>query len=357
MQAHPLSSPAARISSSSRPTLSHPSRPSSAPASSRVLRTEPLTPTPDSPTPSVADSVGLAHDAGNLLAALGLYCDLLSVPGVLRPEHQHYATELSLISDRSSTLIQRLIIPTSATVPAKTPRSPLSNPRSDLSAQSETASDAANHASVLRHLAPVLQRIAAGTARVTVICPASLPPLDFTSDILERIVVNLVRNSAEAIRLQRCTADSPPHIYRCGIRVSLNLISLNPVSLNFVSLNPASPNPVSPNPAASQLQLTVEDDGTGMPPAVAAEFLRPSPLPQGATHGLGHRIVHELATATGGQLAIRVLPGKGTIVSVLWPVPAALLPCSNCLNTSSVDSPGSPSTQSPATTSQGPATC
>lgn len=342
MQAHPLSSPAARITSTPRSTLSNSSRPSSAPSPSHVLRTDLRTTPPDSPTPSVADSVGLAHDAGNLLAALGLYCDLLSVPGVLRPEHQHYATELSLISNRSSTLIQRLIAPTSATVPAKTPRSSLSARRAALKAQSESLSDAANHASVLHKLAPVLQRIASGTARVSVICPASLPPLDFTSDILERIVVNLVRNATDAIRIQRSSADSPAHIYRCGIRVSLKVVSHNLVSHNV---------------AAPQLQLTVEDDGPGMPPEVAASFLHPSPLPPGATHGLGHRIVHDLATATDAHIAIRILPGKGTIVSIIWPIPAPLLPGSPCLNASSVDSPGSPSTQSPATTSQGAVKC
>lgn len=335
MQAHPLSSPAARLTSSSRPTLSPLSQPSYAPSLVLIPRIDPLIPPSNSPTPSVADSVGLAHDAGNFLAALGLYCDLLSAPGVLRPEHQHYATELSLISKRSSTLIQRLIAPTPTTTPDPSLRanpSSLSARRSALRAQVEPACDAANHAAVLRKLAPVLQRIASGTARVSVICPASLPPLDFTSDILERIIVNLVRNATEAIRTQRSSAGSPPHLYRCGIRVSLSIIT-------------------------AQLQLTVEDDGPGMPLEVAAEFLHPSPLPPAATHGLGHRIVHELAAATGGQLAIRVLPGKGSIVSILWPIPAPRLHGSSDVDASSVDASGSPSTQSPATASQGPATC
>ncbi|MGA7157441.1 MAG: hypothetical protein WBY53_11360, partial [Acidobacteriaceae bacterium] len=88
MQAQPQSTPAARIPLATSPSpLASP-----APAST-----------------SLADTNGLAHDAGNLLAALTLYCDLLSVPGVLRPEHQHYATELRTISESSSRLIRRLI--------------------------------------------------------------------------------------------------------------------------------------------------------------------------------------------------------------------------------------------------------
>src|SRR5579875_1626651 len=61
------------------------------------------------PWTSVAESSGLAHDAGNLLAALSLYCDLLSVPGVLKPEHRHYAEELHLLANRSSRLLNRLL--------------------------------------------------------------------------------------------------------------------------------------------------------------------------------------------------------------------------------------------------------
>ncbi len=297
MQAHPLSSPAARITSTPHRTQSNTSQQPALPAPTpiRLLRTNSSVPRPDSPPPSLADTVGLAHDAGNLLAALGLYCDLLRVPGVLRPEHQHYATELSLISDRSSALIQRLLR-TSAGMP---PASSLAAKPSVSDPHEAPASDAANHASILRNLAPVLQNIAAGAAQVSVTCPTTLPPLDFTSDILERITVNLVRNAAEALRIQRKRTDSPISPHQGEIRVSLAI-------------------------DGRQLLLTVEDNGPGMYPATAAKFLHPSPLPPHATHGLGHRIIRELATATDGQLSIRVLPGSGTVFSILWPIPASL---------------------------------
>jgi len=41
--------------------------------------------------------------------ALRLYCDLLSMPGVLKPEHSHYAEELRLLSKRNEELIEHLI--------------------------------------------------------------------------------------------------------------------------------------------------------------------------------------------------------------------------------------------------------
>ena len=51
--------------------------------------------------PHRGESLGeLAHDARNMVTALGLYCDLLEEPGVLATPHRHYAGELRLLADR-----------------------------------------------------------------------------------------------------------------------------------------------------------------------------------------------------------------------------------------------------------------
>jgi signal transduction histidine kinase len=298
MQAHPQSSPAARIY---RTHVTH--RPSSIPSippPQTQLHPAANTAPSASIAPALADSSGLAHDAGNLLQALGLYCELLGLPGVLRPEHAHYAAELTLISNRSAELIRRL----------------LSLPPAALSARQESEPvDRANPhpAEILRDIAPVLQSIASDIATVKVTCAQSLAYVDFppaiTAEAIERITVNLVRNASEAIRKQRLA--SPRILPSSEIRVSFGVVG-------------------------HRLQLTVEDTGPGMPPAVAAAFLHPSPLPFGAKRGLGHRIVHELATGSGGNITIRVRPGNGTIVSVKWPLldhdSRHLVPSSQSLN-------------------------
>jgi signal transduction histidine kinase len=277
MQAHLLSSPAARSS----PTLLLTS-PSSTLTPDLLVRQTPPSPAPVFHHGSVADHAGLAHDAGNLLSALQLYCGLLGSPGVLRSEHSHYASELNLIYSRSSALIRRMLLQLPEQVAL------LSQPQSLATSPAQASTDPAD---VLRTLAPVLERIAAGSA-LTVSTPPSLHNLDVPAESLERIVVNLVRNAAEAMRTHsHCFTDAETP----RIEVALTV-------------------------AAGRAQLTVEDNGPGMPPAVASAFLRPAPLPRGAVRGLGHLIVHELATASKGVLSIRVRPGRGTVFCIKWPL-------------------------------------
>jgi len=59
--------------------------------------------------PEMAHGKGLLHDAHNLMGALRLYCDLLSMPDVLKPEYHHYAEELRLLDTRCEALIEHLI--------------------------------------------------------------------------------------------------------------------------------------------------------------------------------------------------------------------------------------------------------
>ncbi|WP_182277855.1 sensor histidine kinase [Granulicella sp. 5B5] len=233
----------------------------------------------------MAQGIGLAHDAGNLFAALNLYCDLLSAPGVLRPEHSHYITELRQLTERSNRLVQKLL----TTPQQPQPGAPL------LVEAAQQAPEAPNAAHILREIEPLLVAIVGRSATVSVKTPRALPTPPLPAETLERIIVNLVRNAAQAIEF------APLRCIGGYIRVSLATL-------------------------AGHLRLTVEDNGPGMPVTTVASFLSPAPLPQNARRGLGHRIVHELVTGSGGTLSFKVRPGRGTTVSIQWPVPAIAKP-------------------------------
>ena len=273
MQAHSQSSPAARDSLQA-------ARLSATPVPAVFVERSNA-----SPLRSIAQGVGLAHDAGNLLGALGLYCDLLSAPGVLQPEHSQYVTELRLIAQRSSCLINKLL---SQSVPT-------ANAQQSTTAVVAPPKTCLNAAATLREIAPLLTSIAGTSATVVYKAPRSIPTPNFPSETLERILVNLVRNAAQAIE-HTSTPSQQGHI-----RVTLATI-------------------------AGHLRLTVEDDGPGMPVTTAASFLSPSPLPRGAQHGLGHRIIHDLVTTSGGTLSMRVRPGRGTTICIQWSVPTTPRP-------------------------------
>ncbi len=51
----------------------------------------------------------VAHDARNMVTALGLYCDLLEEPGVLAVPFAHYGGELRLVAAASRRLVEKLV--------------------------------------------------------------------------------------------------------------------------------------------------------------------------------------------------------------------------------------------------------
>ncbi len=51
----------------------------------------------------------VAHDARNMVTALGLYCDLLEEPGVLATPFMHYGHELRLVAAASRRLVEKIV--------------------------------------------------------------------------------------------------------------------------------------------------------------------------------------------------------------------------------------------------------
>jgi CheY-like chemotaxis protein/two-component sensor histidine kinase len=78
--------------------------------------------------------------------------------------------------------------------------------------------------------------------------------------------------------------------------------------------------------APAELVLTVQDDGCGMSPAIAARALDPffTTKPPGAGAGLGLSMAYGFMRQTGGRLELQSRERHGTTVRLVFPVKPAL---------------------------------
>jgi signal transduction histidine kinase len=233
----------------------------------------------------LADGPGLAHDAGNLLGALGLYCELLALPGVLREEHRHYAEELRLLSGRSRVLIDRLLNP--STTESRLPE--MASVTSTISPEMVAVPE------VIESCRGLLNAVARRAIAVVYGAGAALPVV-VSRESLERILVNLAKNAAEA-----STAE--------GV-----------ITLRVTCRREG---------AAERVVLTVEDKGCGMSSAAVKVLMGGAAETQksigsAGTRGIGFQVVRELVGSSGGQLRLRTRSGSGvgsgTTVEIAWAV-------------------------------------
>jgi len=220
----------------------------------------------------------VAHDARNMVTALGLYCDLLEEPGVLAAPFLHYGHELRLVAAASRRLVEKIVtievqkdaqrvaqqdaqigaqnqakaaaLPVSLTpaesglarleperagaaIPGREP-----GPTSDENANRRwdllPAVPIANLAAELLANRNLLAALAGPSIALTVHAEGGAQPVRLTGEDLTRVMVNLVKNSTEAMP--------------SGGRIHIGL-----------SEQPAAQG------AADCLLLTVEDNGPGIP--------------------------------------------------------------------------------------------
>lgn len=217
-------------------------------------------------TDGVSEGAGLAHDAGNILGALSLYAELLAGEGVSPDEYRAYADEIRLLAERSNVLIERLA---GYTRPV----------------DSTTASAILPH--VVNNYGGLLSRIIRRPFEITV-GPHSSHPIRVSTETVERILLNLVKNAAAATPLAGMISvaiEGSEDTDECG---------------------------------RHRVVLTVRDDGSGMSKSTQERLRGSVGRPRVRQRGLGLRIVRELVDQSGGLLDVDSYPGYGTKVSVTW---------------------------------------
>ncbi|HUN85181.1 MAG TPA: sensor histidine kinase [Terracidiphilus sp.] len=154
----------------------------------------------------------VAHDARNMVTALGLYCDLIEVPGVLATPFQHYGSELKIVAAASRRLVDKLMAldnPSGASSGNQTNRTaeadttgltaefqnlPLCGPMDSVPVKLVD-----NLAAELKSNRNLLSAVAGPMIIVTVDMVGGALPVKLHGEDLTRILVNLVRNSTEAM--------------------------------------------------------------------------------------------------------------------------------------------------------------
>jgi signal transduction histidine kinase len=288
----------------------------------------------------------VAHDARNMVTALALYCDLLDEPGVLGSAFRHYAQELRLVATASRRLVEKLVALDANAVPEGVfdsllqanagPKTALSGSEAavtNIAAATKFAPQSAagtgpiptanrpgvvdgnrhwdmlpalpvsNLAAELLANRNLLAALAGPSIALTVETDGGAQALRLTGEDLTRLLVNLVKNAAEA--MTGATTQ--------GRRIHIGLREIE----TFAG-------------AAPCLALTVEDNGPGIPEEALEKIFTSgytSRAGEGAAggwpqsrRGLGLAIVRSIVEGAGGRITAQNRPQGGARFTLELPV-------------------------------------
>jgi len=281
----------------------------------------------------------LAHDARNLLTALGLYCDLLEEPGVLGQPFRHYSDELRLVATACGQMVEKLASLDSATDSATdfaTDFAADSVADSTSAAAQSIFTAPASHRSRRLDIMPnsmpnsmkdhwsnlipepihalaahlranrnILSAMAGSAIRVELETMGGENPVRLTGEELTRVLVNLVKNASEAM----------PR----GGQIDVRLSEV-----------PACTASAQGTSEAKALRLTISDNGPGIPSELLEAVFDtgfttriesdPDASWPGQHRGLGLSITRSIIEAAGGAICARRNPAGGTCFEIELPV-------------------------------------
>jgi signal transduction histidine kinase len=238
----------------------------------------------------------VAHDVRNLVSALDVYCDLLEEPGVLAAPFAHYGKDLRMVATASRQLVEKLaaaesrrwkhqgssvLSPGVAFEHEEKPLSARMTPKNSWSPLrwepmlSEPIENLAEELVANRNL---LAALAGPAISLTVDAQGGALPVLMTGEELTRVLVNLVKNAAEAMP------------GRGRIAISLHELTVGPG-------------------LETRVLLSVEDSGPGIPGQALEKIFEPgystrasaAAVPT-ASRGLGLSSSHSIVEAAGGKI-------------------------------------------------------
>jgi signal transduction histidine kinase len=274
-----------------------------------MLQAESLTEMDATPANGGENLAEIAHDARNMVTVLHLYCDLLQEPGVLATPFAYCGGELRLVAAASRRLAEKLesMEPARSSTRAKAGIDTVNTEIWPVAAQeSKPRQWKSVFGSPIRNLAEelfanrsLLAALAGPTIALTVDGQGGEVPVHMSSEDLTRILVNLVKNSAEA---------------------------MSSVGRIHISLWESRREDNRP-----WIILNVEDNGPGLPENVLVKIFEPREtcppshdpfaFGEGQTHrGLGLSIIRSIAEAAGGMIRAVNRDPAGADVRIELPV-------------------------------------
>ena len=255
----------------------------------------------------------VAHDARNMVMALGIYCDLLEEPGVLAAPYKHYGNELRLVAAASRRLVEKLVSLDTLQIPQSD--SSCAGLRSPVKLDAKTELGEGSIRSSRWDLMPavlidslagellanrnLLCALAGPTIAVTVDAESGRFPVRLNGEDLTRVLVNLVKNAAEAMP--------------AGGKIQLSLRE--------------QPQKAG---APKNLVLTVDDSGPGIPGEKLDKVFetgfstRANPAGgeslSASRRGLGLSITRSIVEAAGGRIVASNCDRGGARIAIELPV-------------------------------------
>ncbi|WP_229477056.1 hybrid sensor histidine kinase/response regulator [Massilia rubra] len=220
---------------------------------------------------------GIAHDFNNLLSVICSGIDLMRATSPESVQHRKIIDSMERAAQRGAALTGQLL--------AFARQQPLTLELLDLSRV------IASFEAVLRRAIP--------SAATFVIRKAPIGKVRTDVSQFESALLNLVINSRDA------------------------LLDGGAVTLETRQVE-LGDNEVGQLPGGTYALISVNDNGAGMPPEVAARALEPffTTKPVGKGTGLGLSQVYGLMQQSGGHVAIASTPGEGTCISLYFPAEA-----------------------------------